>query len=91
MSEELDFQFILVPGSAFLIGSNHSDDPKATNDEMPQHELKVTDYHIMRHPVTNKQYYLFMKAVGHPMPRQTILWWGFPFWMQLHFAVGRGR
>jgi formylglycine-generating enzyme required for sulfatase activity len=68
MPEELDLQFVLVPGSAFLIGSSHSQDPKATDDEMPQHELNVTDYHIMRHPVTNAQYYKFIKAVGHKAP-----------------------
>ena len=47
MPGDLDLQFVLIPGGEFSIGSSHSADPKATDDEMPQHELSVTDFFLM--------------------------------------------
>lgn len=68
MSEKLDLQFVPIPAGDFMIGSSHSADPKATDDEMPQHELNVSDFYIMRYPVTNAQYHQFMQATGHRHP-----------------------
>lgn len=68
MQEKIDFQFLLIPGGRFIMGSAHSSDPKATEDEMPRHELEVTDFYIMRFPVTNAQFQQFMEATGHRAP-----------------------
>jgi len=68
MVEKLDLQFVLIPEGEFIIGSAHASDPKATDDEMPQHKLGVTDFYLMRYPVTNAQYDQFMRATGHRPP-----------------------
>lgn len=51
-----------------MMGSRLSCDSKATDDEMPYHELDVTDFYIMRFPVTNAQYQQFVEATGHRAP-----------------------
>ncbi len=87
MLEKPDLQFVLIPEGEFIIGSSHASDKGATDDEMPQHELSVTDFYIMRYPVTNAQYYQFMQATGHRPP----LVWGegiFPAEKADHPVVG---
>jgi formylglycine-generating enzyme required for sulfatase activity len=67
----LDLDFIKIPAGEFIMGSKKSRDPRAEDDEMPQHVLDVSDYHIMRYPVTIAQYKAFIDATGHRTP----LWW----------------
>jgi formylglycine-generating enzyme required for sulfatase activity len=62
-----DLDFVLIPAGEFIIGSTPSD-RQAQPDERPQHRLRITDYYITRHPVTNDQYRLFVKATGHRPP-----------------------
>lgn len=69
LQEKLNLQFVLIPGGEFLIGSNPKVDRQAQTDESPQHRLSVTDFYIMRYPVTNAQYKLFMEATDHRPPR----------------------
>jgi len=78
MSNKIDFQFVHVPGGPFFMGSKLSSDPKATDDEMPYHELDVTDFYIMRFPVTNAQYQQFIEATGYRAPL---------FWKEGRFPV----
>jgi formylglycine-generating enzyme required for sulfatase activity len=83
----LDLNFILIPAGEFIIGSKKSADPEAGGDEMPQHRLDVSDYHMMRFPVTNAQYHAFMQATGHRAP---LFWPGgaFPGEKADHPVVG---
>lgn len=62
--------FIFIPAGEFLMGSDPSRDRNAPrqSDETPQHRLGVTDFNIMRYPVTNAQYHVFVEATGHRAP-----------------------
>ncbi len=60
--------FVLIPAGEFIMGSNRRVDRRAGADEFPQHRLHVTDYHIMRFPVTNGQYAAFLAASGRKTP-----------------------
>lgn len=87
MKEKIDFQFVLIPGGKFIMGSSHSTDKKATEDEMPRHKLDVTEFYMMRYPVTNAQYQQFVEATGHRAP----LFWKdgrFPAELVDHPVVG---
>jgi formylglycine-generating enzyme required for sulfatase activity len=63
----LDFEFVLIPAGEFIVGSARTD-RLAQPDERPQHRLRVTDFHILRYPVTNAQYSQFVQATGHRPP-----------------------
>jgi len=65
---DLNLEFILIPEGEFIIGSNLQADSLAQPDEMPSHRLRITDYFIMRYPVTNAQYFQFVAATGHRPP-----------------------
>lgn len=65
---DMALDFVLIPASDFTMGSDRRRDPKAHEDEMPAHILRVTDYFIMRCPVTNGQYERFIRASGHRAP-----------------------
>jgi formylglycine-generating enzyme required for sulfatase activity len=69
MQSELNLEFVLIPAGEFIMGSDSSVDRLAQTDESPQHRLQITDFYIMRYPVTNAQYRLFMDATGHRPPR----------------------
>ncbi|MCX7668961.1 MAG: formylglycine-generating enzyme family protein, partial [Anaerolineae bacterium] len=63
----INLEFVLIPAGEFIIGSDRRD-RTAGDDERPQHRLDITDFHIMRHPVTNAQYRRFVEAAGHRPP-----------------------
>lgn len=69
MTTELDLEFIFIPESEFIMGSDPSVDRLTQTDETPQHRLFITGFFMMRCPVTNAQYRLFMEAAGHRPPR----------------------
>ena len=69
MQSKLNLEFLLIPEGEFIIGSNSSADRLAQTDESPQHRLRTTGFYMMRFPVTNAQYQLFMQATGHRHPR----------------------
>lgn len=69
MQTRLDLDFVFIPASEFVMGSDPGSDRLAQTDETPQGRLYVSDYYLMRFPVTNAQYYLFMQATGHRPPR----------------------
>ena len=68
LQSKLDLGFVLIPEGEFVIGSNPRQDRLAQTDESPQHRLHVTDFYMMRYPVTNAQYQLFVQATGHRPP-----------------------
>lgn len=64
----LNLDFVLIPAGEFIIGSKASTDSLAEPDEQPQHRLFVSDYYIMRYPVTNLQYLQYLEATGARPP-----------------------
>lgn len=64
----LDLGFTRIPAGDFIIGSKKRQDPLASEDEFPQHVLEVSEYYIMRYPVTNTHYQQFLRATGHRAP-----------------------
>ncbi|MFZ5911886.1 MAG: formylglycine-generating enzyme family protein [Chloroflexota bacterium] len=65
---ELQLNFVKIPASNFTMGSKRSLDIEAHDDEMPAQVLHVSDYFIMKYPVTNAQYHQFMQATGYRAP-----------------------
>lgn len=87
MTTTLDLEFVRIPEGEFIIGSELGLDRYAQEDEMPQHSLRITDYFIMRYPVTNAQYQQFVAATNHRLP----LYWKdgqFPAAKANHPVVG---
>jgi hypothetical protein len=63
-SKALNLQFVEIPGGEFIIGSDLGYDRMSQTDERPRHRLHITQYFIMRYPVTNQQYWLLSKLPG---------------------------
>lgn len=61
---DIQLNFVQIPASEFIMGSRRSDDREAHNDELPASVLQVSDYFIMKYPVTNAQYQRFVQATG---------------------------
>lgn len=53
--DEMDMVF--VPGGAFLMGSD-PEDPAATSNDLPQHEVELASFWLDRFEVSNSQYQL---------------------------------
>jgi hypothetical protein len=56
--------FVEIPAGPFLMGSDKAHDPKASNSELPQHEVKLPRYFIGRYPVTVAQFRVFFESGG---------------------------
>lgn len=76
----LDLEFVRISASEFTMGSSRSRDRHAHEDEMPTQNLLITDYMMMRYPVTNAQYARFIQATGHRAPL---------FWKDGTFQAGK--
>ena len=61
---DLQLNFVKIPASEFTMGSKRSLDRDAHDDEMPTTVLQVSDYFMMKYPVTNAQYNQFVQATG---------------------------
>ncbi|MBL7063698.1 MAG: SUMF1/EgtB/PvdO family nonheme iron enzyme [Anaerolineae bacterium] len=59
-----------VPAGSFLMGSDKGRDPKAYDDELPQHEVTLLAFSISRYPVTNAQYAAFVEDGGYTEKRR---------------------
>jgi formylglycine-generating enzyme required for sulfatase activity len=68
MQKKLDLEFVLIPAGEFEMGADRSRDRHAPDDEKPCHVLNISDYYIMRYPVSNLQYSLFCQETGHRAP-----------------------
>lgn len=87
MQPDLNLDFVLIPAGDFLIGADKKTDRFHQADELPQHRLGITDFYLMRYPVTNVQYRFFVEATGHRPP----LFWPdgrFPADLAAHPVVG---
>jgi formylglycine-generating enzyme required for sulfatase activity len=65
---DIELNFAKIPASEFVMGSKRSFDRAAHVDEMPTQTLNVSDFFIMKYPVTNAQYYQFVQATGYKAP-----------------------
>ena len=61
--EQIGLEWVTVPAGEFTMGSNDS------GDEQPIHQVYLSEYQIARHPVTNAQYELFVKANSYAAPK----------------------
>jgi formylglycine-generating enzyme required for sulfatase activity len=61
-------EFVRVPAGDFLMGSDTFKDPKARQDEKPQHPVYLAEYLIGQTPVTNRQYLAFLQNTGYRPP-----------------------
>ncbi len=87
MNATVDLGFILIPAGEMIMGSDPSIDRNTQKDEQPSHRLTLSDYYIMKTPVTNAQFLSFIEATGHRKP----LFWqkdGFPANKADHPVVG---
>jgi formylglycine-generating enzyme required for sulfatase activity len=50
------------------MGRDKKNDQQASDEETPQHTVRLSEYLIGKYPVTNKQYQVFVKAVGYKQP-----------------------
>ena len=62
LRHRLGFEWVTVPAGEFTMGSNDY------GDEQPIHQVYLSEYQIARHPVTNAQYELFVKANSYAAP-----------------------
>jgi formylglycine-generating enzyme required for sulfatase activity len=60
-----DIDWRPIEGGPFTMGSDKSADPRAYDDEMPQHTEEVPAFHIARYPVTYAQYEPFVQGGGY--------------------------
>jgi formylglycine-generating enzyme required for sulfatase activity len=65
---DLQLDFVKIPASEFTMGSKRANDLDAHDDEMPTAVLQVSDYFIMKYPVTNAQYNQFVQATNCRTP-----------------------
>jgi formylglycine-generating enzyme required for sulfatase activity len=72
---------IRIPAGEFLMGSPEDE---GAGDEHPQHPLTLPEFYVMRAPVTNAQYQLFLEAGGYDEKR----WWTDEGWA---FKESEGR
>ena len=61
--EQIGSEWVTVPAGEFTMGSNDS------GNEKPIHRVHLSEYQIARHPVTNAQYELFVKANSYAAPK----------------------
>ncbi len=62
-------EMVLIPGGAFLMGSDPQGDALSRSAEQPQHRLSLPDYYLAKTPITNAQYAAFVEGTGHSPPR----------------------
>lgn len=63
-----EIEWITIPAGEFLMGSDKDKDPRAADNELPQHRVFLPEYRIAKYPITNTQYFQFIQATGHRPP-----------------------
>ncbi len=66
LTPEIRMILVRVPAGEFLMGSLVGD-PRAYDDETPQHKVYLLDYFIGKYPVTLEQFNVFAQATNTPM------------------------
>ena len=57
--EPIQSEMVVIHGDEFVIGSEHG-----ARDERPVHKIKLYNFAIDTHPVTNEQFVRFLEAMG---------------------------
>ncbi len=65
LAPDIKMTLVRVPTGEFLMGSVVGD-PRAFDDETPQHKVYLLDYFIGKYPVTLEQYNVFTRATNTP-------------------------
>jgi formylglycine-generating enzyme required for sulfatase activity len=61
----IHLELVRVREGKFSMGSDRRVDPKARDDEIPQHRVYLSEYYIGRFPVTVSQFESFVRATGY--------------------------
>lgn len=61
----VEMVFLQISAGKFTMGTTLEKDPQAKSDEMPEHEVFLSEYWIGKYPVTNTQYMAFTRATGY--------------------------
>jgi formylglycine-generating enzyme required for sulfatase activity len=61
----LGMSFVWVQPGPFLMGSDKAKDIKASDSELPQHEVDLPGYWIGRYPVTVAQFQIFVEETNY--------------------------
>ena len=77
---QLELEWVGIPAGEFLMGSADTDQD-AHDDEKPQRLICVDEFEIMKYPLTNAQYKIFVDSTGHRVP---------PGWADGNFAATKG-
>ena len=64
-------EVVQIPKGKFFMGSKNG-----TTNEMPIHSVWLDSFSISKYPVTNREYRIFLKLLGHSPP---------PFWRERKF------
>ena len=72
VTEKSGVELVHIPGGEFLMGSPPDEDGRSDN-EGPQHLVKVSPFWLGRYPVTNEQFSLFLKENPDARPPE---YWG---------------
>jgi formylglycine-generating enzyme required for sulfatase activity len=65
LAPDITLELVYIRTNEFLMGSNRAADPKAADNELPQHKLFLNAYFIGRTPVTVAQFAVFVQATGY--------------------------
>jgi formylglycine-generating enzyme required for sulfatase activity len=68
ISRPISLHLLRIPAGEFQMGSVMARDKDAREDELPPHLVVVSEFHIGRYPVTNRQYWAFVRTTGHGAP-----------------------
>jgi formylglycine-generating enzyme required for sulfatase activity len=68
ISEPISLHLVRIPAGEFLMGSVMARDKGARENELPPHRVHLPEFHIGQYPVTNFQYWAFVRATGHGAP-----------------------
>ncbi|MCP4344995.1 MAG: SUMF1/EgtB/PvdO family nonheme iron enzyme [Desulfobacterales bacterium] len=59
-----DLGFVKIEAGSFIMGSDKERDRKTMDRELPQHEVKLSEYWIAKYPVTVAQFSAFKEDTG---------------------------
>jgi len=77
----VDEEMILLPGGAFLMGSEH-EEARVSDGEGPVREVTVKPFLVERFPVTNAEFKRFVEGAGYKTEAEKF-GWSFVFWSHI--------
>ena len=73
------FEMVFVEGGTFTMGCTEEEDAECYGSEIPLHEVKIRDFYIGRHEVTQAQWMVVMgdnpsHHIGENLPVENVSW-----------------